>query len=282
MIEKMMNNYKMLIIIPFIITLIMVVIVFTHGIEQGIELKGGSIANIELNKDISSTDLKTFLKDNLKIDDVEILNKNGLKATIEIGTEINETEFTNILGDKGKIISYNAIGPVLSAEAMGQIYLAIAFAFIFMSITVFIIFREFIPSVAVILAAACDIIIAVGGMSIFGVELSVASVGAILMLIGYSVDTDILLTTRLLRRKEGTATKRAKDAMKTGLTMSFAAIVSMVVLYIVTIVLIPQASTLSNIAIVLLFGLLGDIIATWLMNLGIIRWYLEHKGVKGV
>jgi preprotein translocase subunit SecF len=280
MIEKMMNNYKLLIIIPFIVTFIMLVIVFSHGIGEGIELRGGSIANIELSKDISSVDLKNSLKSDLNTEDVELLSKNGLKTTIEIGEEIKETEFTIVLGDKGKLISYNAIGPVLSAEALVQIYWAIAFAFIFMSITVFIIFREPIPSIAVILAAACDIIIAVGGMSIVGIDLSIASVGAILMLIGYSVDSDILLTTRLLRRKEGTIVKRAKDAMKTGITMSVAAIAAMVVLYIVTIILIPEARTLSNIAIVLIFGLLGDIIATWLMNLGILRWYIERRNLK--
>ncbi len=93
---------------------------------------------------------------------------------------------------------------MLGEEAMTQVYYALAFAFLFMSITVFIIFRDFVPSLAVILAALSDIIIAIGGMSLFGIPLSVASVGAILMLIGYSVDTDILLTTRILKRKEGT------------------------------------------------------------------------------
>jgi len=282
MIEKMMKKYKLLIAIPVIVTVIMLGVILANGLEEGIELKGGSIANLELNKDISSPELKNLLSTKLNSTDVDILSRTGSKTSIEIGTEINETDFTDALGDTGKIISYNAIGPVLSAEAMVQIYWAIAFAFIFMSITVFIIFREFVPSIAIILAAVSDIVVAVGGMSIFHINLSIASVGAILMLIGYSVDSDILLTTRLLKRKDGTVSQRALNAMKTGLTMSIAAIVAMAVLYIVTIIYIPEASTLSDIAIVLIFGLLGDIIATWLMNLGIIRWYLGDKGVDNV
>ncbi|GAA5819051.1 MAG: protein translocase subunit SecF [Methanobrevibacter sp. CfCl-M3] len=282
MIEKMMKKYKLLIVIPVIVTVIMLGVILANGLEEGIELKGGSIANLELNKDISSPELKNLLSTKLNSTDVDILSRTGSKTSIEIGTEINETDFTDALGDTGKIISYNAIGPVLSAEAMVQIYWAIAFAFIFMSITVFIIFREFVPSIAIILAAVSDIVVAVGGMSIFHINLSIASVGAILMLIGYSVDSDILLTTRLLKRKDGTVSQRALNAMKTGLTMSIAAIVAMAVLYIVTIIYIPEASTLSDIAIVLIFGLLGDIIATWLMNLGIIRWYLGDKGVDNV
>jgi len=80
-----------------------------------------------------------------------------------------------------------------------------------------------------------------------------------------------------LKRREGTVIERAEGALKTGMTMSITAISSMVVLYMVTIVLIPEASVLSDIAAVLLFGLVGDILTTWFMNLGILRWYVEGK-----
>ena len=163
---------------------------------------------------------------------------------------------------------------------MGQIYVAMIFAFLFMAITVFVVFREPVPSVAIILAALCDILIALGGMSIFKIPLSIASVGALLMLIGYSVDTDILLTTRLLKRREGTVEERAKNAMYTGLTMSFAAIAAMGILYVVTKIIMPEATTLSNISAVLVIGLIGDILSTWLMNLGILKTYIDWRQSK--
>ncbi|MGZ7159956.1 MAG: hypothetical protein ACXVHR_05745 [Methanobacterium sp.] len=166
----------------------------------------------------------------------------------------------------------------MSAQALNQVYWALAIAFIFMSITVFIIFRNFVPSMAVILAALSDIIIAAGGMSLFGIPLSLASVGGLLLLIGYSVDTDILLTTRVLKRREGTITERALGAMKTGLTMAAAAIGAMAALFIVTVFFIPSAEALASIAAVLIIGLIADILATWLMNLGILRWYMERGG----
>ena len=144
-------------------------------------------------------------------------------------------------------------------------------------ITVFIVFRNVVPSLAVIFAALSDIIIALGGMSLFGIPLSVASVGALLMLIGYSVDTDILLTTRVLKRREGTINERAINAMKTGFTMAAAAIGSMVALYLVVVLFIPYAQTLSLIASVLIIGLIADVLATWLMNLGILRLYMEGR-----
>ena len=277
MFKKLMESYKPLIAIPVIITLLSVILLASNGLNEGIDLKGGSLAVLSLEKSISSNDLKVMIEDGLNTTEVSVLSIDNNKATVQIGSTADVVQLTNLMKGTATISSFSSVGPVLSAQSLNQVYWAIGFAFLFMSITVFIIFRELVPSIAVILAALSDILIALGGMSLFGIPLSLASVGAILMLIGYSVDTDILLTTRLLKRKEGTLTERALDAMKTGLTMSGAAIASMVALYLVTIFLIPQAVVLSNIAAVLIIGLAADIIATWLMNLGILRWYLEAR-----
>ena len=282
MLKKLMDSYKLLIIIPVIITIISLGLIAFDGIDEGIDLKGGSVAVLDMNQPTNSSSLENQLKDSLNnqglgVEEVDVLSNIGTDITVQIGSEVNSTAFSQALNGTGTVVSYNAIGPILSEEAMTQVYWAMAFAFLFMSITVFIIFREPVPSVAVILAAASDIIISMGGMSLFNIPLSIASVGALLMLIGYSVDTDILLTTRLLKRKEGTLVERAREAMKTGMTMSITAIASMVVLYLVTIFLIPEATTLTNIAAVLMIGLVADILTTWFMNLGILRWYVEAK-----
>jgi preprotein translocase subunit SecF len=198
------------------------------------------------------------------------------QSTVEItGSAADVVAVSSALNGTATIQSFTSVGPLLSKQSLTQVYYALAFAFIFMSITVFIIFRNFVPSMAVILAAFCDIIIAIGGMSIFGIPLSLASVGALLMLIGYSVDTDILLTTRVLKRREGTINERAKDAMTTGFTMAAAAIGSMVALYLVVKFFMPYAQVLDQIAAVLIIGLIADVLATWLMNLGVLRWYME-------
>lgn len=279
MFEKFMESYKKVIFVPIIITIIALALITFVGVDQGIELKGGSTAEVQLTSNISPSALQSQLSDSLNTSDVSVYS-NGAdsnKVTVDISNGINDTTFTSALGDNGKVASFNAIGPVLSQEAMGQVYWALLFAFIFMAITVFIVFREPVPSIAVILAALCDIVIAIGGMALFKIPLSIASVGALLMLIGYSVDTDILLTTRLLKRHDGTVVKRASDAMETGLTMSISAISAMVVLYIVTAFLIPEASTLTSISSVLILGLCADILTTWCMNLTILRVYLERS-----
>jgi preprotein translocase subunit SecF len=275
--ERFLESYKPLIAIPVVITIISLLLIATMGINEGIELKGGTVVVIELEKSVSQSELQSIISTAVPGQQVDVKSINNNQATVDITGDTDVVKLSAALKGTGTITSYRSVGPVLSSESMTQVYYALAFAFIFMSITVFIIFRNFVPSMAVILAALCDIIIAVGGMSLFGIPLSIASVGALLMLIGYSVDTDILLTTRILKRKEGTVTERAIDAMKTGLTMAAAAIGSMAALYLVVVFLIPAAQTLADIAAVLIIGLIADVLATWLMNLGILRWYTEAR-----
>jgi preprotein translocase subunit SecF len=276
MIDKILDSYKPLIIIPVIITLIALAIVATGGLEQGIDLKGGSIAVVQLDQPIGNDQMKALVQNATGVEDITVKTTSGNQVTIEItGGAADVVALTKALSGTATIMSFRAVGPILSQQSLTQVYYALAFAFLFMSITVFIIFRNFIPSIAVIAAALSDIIIAVGGMSLLGIPLSLASVGALLMLIGYSVDTDILLTTRVLKRREGTINERAIDAMKTGFTMAAAAIGSMVALYLSVHFLMPYAQVLGEIAAVLIIGLVADVVVTWLMNLGILRWYME-------
>jgi preprotein translocase subunit SecF len=281
MIDKILDSYKPLIIIPVIITLLALGLILSGGLKEGIDLKGGSIAVLQITEPVSNSQLSSMIQNatGVQAELITVTTTGTNQSTVEIaGSAADVVKVSSAVNGVANIQSYNSVGPLLSKQSLTQVYYALAFAFLFMSITVFIIFRNFVPSVAVILAALCDIIIAVGGMSLFGIPLSVASVGALLMLIGYSVDTDILLTTRVLKRREGTIVERAKDAMGTGFTMAAAAIGSMVALYLVVYFLMPNAEVLDQIAAVLIIGLVADVLATWLMNLGILRWYMEgHK-----
>ncbi|WP_048176593.1 protein translocase subunit SecF [Methanothermobacter sp. CaT2] len=277
LIDRILKSYRPLIAIPAAITVIALLLVVFNGLNESVDLKGGALAELTLEKSVTQAELESLLREKLGTGDIKVLSIRGERATVQFGTDMDVVKVSEALRGTATINSYKAVGPVLSKQAMNQIYWAIGFAFLFMSVTVFIIFRDPVPSLAVILAAASDIIIAVGGMSLFGIPLSLASVGAILMLIGYSVDTDILLTTRVLKRRKGTINERALGAMKTGVTMSIAAIASMAALYLVTVFVMPEARVLSDIASVLIIGLLADIITTWLMNLGILRWYLEVR-----
>jgi preprotein translocase subunit SecF len=146
-----------------------------------------------------------------------------------------------------------------------------------MTIVVFLAFRTFVPSGAVILSAFADIVMTAAVMGVIGIELSLPTFAALLMLIGYSVDSDILLTMRVLKR-QGKLDEKLAGAFRTGIIMTtttLAAVAAMgIVAYAEGIPVIPAIAT------VLFIGLIFDMMNTWLTNAGIIKWYMLKQGAK--
>ena len=136
--------------------------------------------------------------------------------------------------------------------------------------------RTSIPSVAVILAAFSDMVVTLAIVDLLGIKIGTAGIAAFLMLIGYSVDTDVLLTVRVMKRKEGTVEERIKGSIKTGITMTVTGILAVLVA-----LFISQSEIIRQIMIILLIGLFVDLINTWIQNVGLLRWYIDRKQKKG-
>ncbi|MCX8175190.1 MAG: hypothetical protein N3E51_03225 [Candidatus Micrarchaeota archaeon] len=174
---------------------------------------------------------------------------------------------------------FNEVSASLSAKFIEKAVNVIIISTVLVSIVVFLIFRSVVPSLAVLIGAACDVIMGLGAMGLFGIPLTLASFAALLMLIGFSLDTDVLLTMRVIKRREGEPRQRAYEAMKTGMTMSVALMLSFVCLFILA--SLTHINTYYEISAVALAGLVGDLIATWMLNAVIVLWYLEKGGKAG-
>ena len=151
-------------------------------------------------------------------------------------------------------------------------FIGLLAAFLGMSLIVFVLFRSFVPSIAVVGSAFGDIVVPVALMNLLGIKLSLGTVAALLMLIGYSVDSDILLTNHVLRRS-GSFYESVDRAFKTGATMTTTSLAVMaIVAYFFGIQL------LTSIGLILVFGLATDLVNTYMLNLGLLRWY-KYEGV---
>jgi len=280
---KKPKKYKMLLIVPVLLLIFSIGVLANNYSQTGewfarsVELKGGTLVSISVQNPVDIDELERILSERFGIVSVkELRGLAGYGISIETSSEIDSRDIIQELESMGidtTDSSIETIGPALGGAFWYQAQLGIITAFIFMGIIVFVIFRTVIPSLAVILAAVSDIIITLAFMQIFGIELSLAGFAAILMIIGYSVDTDILLTTRFLRGS-GLLIERIKRTLKTGLTMSFTSIGALAAL-----LLFGITPVLSQIATVLLIGLSVDIVNTWLQNSVLLRWYCEKKGI---
>ncbi len=280
-----MPNYKLFLAIPVLLLLVSAGILINQYAQTGewfqrsIELKGGTLITVNTKNKLDTSSIERELGEKFRPIHVrEIRSFKGYRILIETSSEVNPDkilEELEAMGIETEDRSIETIGPSLGATFWSQAQIAIVIAFVFMGIIVFVIFRTFVPSIAVIMSAMSDMLITLALMQVFGIELSLAGLAALLMLIGYSVDTDIMLTSRLLREsEERTLGDKIRRALKTGLTMTLTSIGALIALLLSAI-----SPVLSQIAMVLLIGLTIDIMNTWLMNSVILKWYCERKGL---
>lgn len=169
----------------------------------------------------------------------------------------------------------NAVGPSLGSLFLTQAQNALIISFVLIVILVFAFFRTPVISLGVVQSAVFDLLLGLGVIGAFQIPLSLPTIAPLLMLIGYSVDTDIMLTDRVLKRKSGTVKERLNGAIKTGMTMTGTTLGAVTSLFVFS--HLAGISMLSNISLILMIGLVGDIIATWFTNASVILWYLERK-----
>jgi len=281
------KNYKLLLLIPLALLLFSIIymgIFYSNNqdfIYKDISLTGGT--SVTIFGKINLLDLEQALSE--KLEEVntreiyDLITREQKAVIIETKTDGEQTK--QILEDylgyelNSENSSFEFTGSSLSESFYRQLLVAILFAFFFMAIVVFIIFRTFVPSTAVIISAFADILMTLVLVNLFGIKMSTAGIVAFLMLIGYSVDTDILLTTRLLKRTEGSLNKRLFGAFKTGITMTLTSLLAIVIALIVVKSFSP---VLTQIFTILSIGLGFDILNTWITNASILKWYMEKKG----
>ncbi|MBD3259852.1 hypothetical protein GF371_04460 [Candidatus Woesearchaeota archaeon] len=283
------HKYKGLLLIPLILVLLALAQIgfqyYTTGdfISKSVTLTGGISLEIDSQyKDIEG--LKLHLKGSFPEADFHVRTTKiagRQKGIIVEGTDISKDELSRAikekLGDQApplESLSKNIknVSARFSSKFFRTAIIAVLFAFLFMGLVVFYYFRIPIPSIAVVLAAFSDMAVTIAIFNSLGMRLTLGGVVAFLMLIGYSVDTDILLSTRVLKHRTGSYFARTMDAMKTGFTMSCTTIAALGAG-----MFFAQSEVLKQVLLVLFIGLIVDLPMTWFQNAGILRWYLDRK-----
>jgi preprotein translocase subunit SecF len=180
------------------------------------------------------------------------------------------------VGNQEIVASSEAVSASFGANAQQTALVGLGVAFIGMSLLAFALFRTFVPSVAIIVSAFSDLMIPLAVMNLVGISLSLGTVAALLMLIGYSVDSDILLNNHILRRS-GEFYESTYRAMQTGVTMTLTSMSAMAVMAIVASLF--GIELLASIGFVLFVGLAADLMNTYMLNLSLLRWYKLGGGV---
>ncbi|MFT4297849.1 MAG: protein translocase subunit SecF [Candidatus Woesearchaeota archaeon] len=286
------ENYKLLLILPILLLILSIIqISYQAAVNDGdfinkdISLKGGVTITIPTEEAIDIFSFQEQLSNLGYFVNIRTLQSGGRQIAILIESDIDisdEGSLDNLINAVSSFYplvegeySVEGIGASIGQAFFRQAILALLVSFIIMALIVAITFKTFVPSLAVIASALSDIVITVAILNIMGFTFSTAGLAALLMIIGYSVDIDILLSTRVLKRKEGSVFQRIGSAFKTGILMNFTTLIVLVAALILT-----TSEVITQIMTVLIVGLLVDQMSTWIQNVGILRLYLDSKSKK--
>ncbi len=239
---------------------------------MGIDFSGGS--ELTVGTEVTMAELEaTFDEPVVSVQGIEgdnyvvrfdTANVDAVRATAE--AEFGEE---NVLGS-------GQTSAIFGEENQKWALIGLAIAFTGMSVLAFVLFRTFIPSLAIVVSAFSDMIVPVAVFNLLGLKMSLGTVAALLMLIGYSVDSDILLTNHVLRRSGGFYESTYR-AMQTGVTMTVTSIAAMAVMAVSATFF--GIDLMASIGLILVIGLSTDLVNTYMFNVSLLRWY-KYEGVS--
>ena len=195
--------------IPFTaVSVILIVIsifsLFTKGLNFGIDFAGGTVIQIKYEKEAPISDIRNLLKgtshSNAAItkfgsDEEIIIRMTGSTSTL--GSDIGE-ELKTVLASTGnfEIRRVDMVGAKVGDELAEKGLMSLLLSFI--GIIIYVSFRfDWKFAFVSLLALLHDVIIAVGAVSLFNIEVNLDILAAILTLLGYSLNDTIIIFDRI-------------------------------------------------------------------------------------
>ncbi|RXK13158.1 protein translocase subunit SecF [Halarcobacter mediterraneus] len=206
--------------IPFlgfsaILVIASIVLLFTKGLNLGIDFAGGTLVQVQYEQKAPIDKIREVLS-NTKYKGSSI-TEFGSPTEVVIRVTGVSSNLTNDIGDemhklldstgKFEIRRVDMVGAKVGGELREKGIMALSLSLII--ILIYVSYRfEWRFAIASILALAHDIIIALGAISLFQVEVNLDILAAILTILGYSLNDTIIVFDRI---REGIQTSKESE-----------------------------------------------------------------------
>ncbi len=265
-----------LVVLAVALGVLAVTFAFTGSpVALGNDFTGGSELKVQSSEPISEQQATDIFGDSV-VSVQQVSGQDQYIITFDSSADVSDLTDTAEEADGITVLQSGSTSAVFGEQSQRFALMGVGIAFLGMSLLAFALFRTFVPSIAIVISAFSDIVIPVAVMNLVGIKLSLGTVAALLMLIGYSVDSDILLNNHVLRRSGGFYESTYR-AMRTGVTMTLTSIAAMLVMAIAATLF--GIDLMASIGIVLVLGLTADLMNTYMLNVTLLRWY-KYEGVN--
>ena len=208
MIKKLAFNrfYKLFNFISLSLILISIILLLFKGLNFGVDFKGGTLIELRVkDKTVTITNIRDSLNQ-INLGDVSV-KKFGKEDDYLIKFEKKDfnnpnfisqikSKLTSSLGNTFEFRRVENVGPKVSSELLRSGIIAICLSLAAMLIYIWIRF-EWQFSLGAIVALFHDVIITLGIFSLFGLEINLSIVAAVLTIVGYSMNDTVVIFDRV-------------------------------------------------------------------------------------
>ena len=195
--------FKISNILSVIFFAVSILFILFKGLNYGIDFIGGTLFEIQTNKNISTLNIRDILK-NLQLGDVNVKNF-GEKGNFLIKVEQTDNKQTiplikkNLLENLSDEVNFRRVekvGPKVSSELLKSGIISICLALFAMLFYIWIRF-EWQFSLGSIIALFHDVVITLGIFSLLSIEINLSIVAAVLTIVGYSMNDTVVIYDRI-------------------------------------------------------------------------------------
>jgi preprotein translocase subunit SecF len=273
-------GWRKMLMIPLALAIVSSFLILFVGFPLSLEFSSGTLISyrgLENKPDPLSVEhlLRGIIPGEVKAEIITDPSTGKFGLDIQTTAVLGENEENQVIAALSSLglknPSITPFEPALGRTYRRQAVEAILIASIAIGLCMLFVYKRKI----VLLTVPCvlaDLLAALGGMCLTKTPLSLASLAGLLLLLGYGVDTNILLTTYALKRFEGEPEERISSAMKTGFTITLTTLFTML-----SVNVFVSNPSLDELSTVLVFGLAADLLDTWFLNAAILLWHLSKR-----